>query len=106
MRLTNIFTAPEGGSRVQAADLTASQAAFFDMLEQGGVRASARYADVSEHFGGDPRYTGVPPDERLNLFRSYIRMLNERKDLRLNAAEEEFLVRCPPVPFLSFGSRK
>ena len=78
---------------MQAEDLTGAQAEYFDMLEQAGVKASARWADVAAHFANDPRFTAVAADERLMLFRSYIRMLHEMKDLRLSEAEQEFVVR-------------
>lgn len=67
------------------------------MLEQGGVKASAQWADVSAHFGNDPRFTAVAREDRVMLFRSYIRMLHEVKDLRLDPNELEFVVQ-PPLP--------
>lgn len=82
---------------MQAEDLTGAQAEFFNMLEAAGVKASAQWAEVSAHFANDPRFTAVAADDRLMLFRSYIRMLHEMKDLRLDPAEQEFVVRPPPT---------
>lgn len=77
----------------RAEDLTGAQAEFFNMLEAAGVKASAQWAEVSAHFANDPRFTAVAADDRLMLFRSYIRMLHEMKDLRLDPAEQEFVRR-------------
>ena len=77
---------------MQAEDLTGVQAEFFSMLQQAGVKASARWADVAAHFANDPHFTAVADADRLTLFRSYIRMLHEMNDLRLSGAEQEYVV--------------
>jgi hypothetical protein len=58
------------------------------------VTASSRWADVQLRLAGEPRFLAVVGVQKLHLFRSYVRMLQDRDGMRLDAAEREFMVRA------------
>jgi hypothetical protein len=60
---------------------------------------SASWAEVQARHARDPRFMAVVGEQKLVLFRSYLRMRQDLDDMRLDAAEKEFMVRV----FLAAG---
>ena len=50
------------------------------LRETAAVTATARWSETREQLMGDPRFSGVTPDERESLFRAYVRELAEQEE--------------------------
>ena len=80
--------------------MSTDDANFMAMLHEGGVTASSRWADVQRRHAGDPRFVAVVGEQRLLLFRDFVRMRQEVDDMQLSDAEKDYMARrlCVAVP--------
>ena len=73
--------------------MSTDDANFMAMLHEGGVTASSRWADVQRRHAGDPRFAAVVGEQRLLLFRDFVRMRQEVDDMQLSDAEKDYMAR-------------
>ena len=75
------------------SNMSSADADFMAMLNDAGVTAAARWADVTRRCAGDPRFKAAQGERKLTLFRDYVRVRQEVDDMQLPAAEKDFMVR-------------
>ena len=76
--------------------MSSDEAAFMTMLDEADISVTSRWADVQRKLAKDARFQAIVGEQKISLFRSYVRMRQEVDCMRLDSSEREFMV-CSSV---------
>ena len=76
--------------------MSTAETEFMAMLNESGVTAGSRWADVQQLCYADRRFFAVAGEQKLVLFREFVQLRQEVDDMRLSDAEKDYMVRTRP----------